>query len=93
MLLPDKKLIETEQLIGKWLTRKAGKKCELLSLIGKLAHAVKIVVPGRIFSRCMIDLAHKNKQLDHWVHLNEDFKLDLVWWHCFIDSWNGLGMM
>ena len=79
MCLPDEKLVEIRQLIGKWLTRKAGKKRELLSLIGKLAHAAKIIVPGCIFLRRMINLAHKAKQLDHWVHLN--------------DSWNGLGMM
>ena len=41
----------------------------------------------------MIDVAHKAKQLDHWVHLTAEFKSDLAWWHCFIDCWNGLGMM
>lgn len=71
----------------------SGKKCNILSLIGKLAHAAKIIIPGRIFLRRMIDVAHKAKQLDHWVYLTADFKSDLAWWHCFIDHWNGLGMM
>jgi hypothetical protein len=27
--------------------------------------------PGQIFLRMMIDQAHRGKQLDHWVHLNQ----------------------
>ena len=41
----------------------------------------------------MIDVVHKAKQLDHWVHLAAEFKSDLAWWHCFVEYWNGLGMM
>ena len=93
MRLPKEKLEELKKLILKWLARKAGKKRDLLSLIGKLAHAAKIITPGCIFLRCMIDVAHKAKPLDHWVHLTAEFKSDLAWWHCFIDCWNGLGMM
>ena len=48
---------------------------------------------GRIFLRRMLDTTHKAKRLNHWVHLTEDFRSDLAWWHCFIESWNGLGMM
>lgn len=67
---------------------------EILSLIGKLAHAAKIIiVPGRIFLKCMIEMAMKVKKLDHWVHLSSNFRSDLAWWHCFIESWNGLSMM
>ena len=93
MRLPEDKLKELKSLITKWLSRKSGKKRELLSLIGKLSHAAKIITPGRIFLRRMIDVAHGVKHLDHWVHLNQDFKSDLAWWQTFIDSWNGLGMM
>ena len=93
MRLSEQRMEELKKLIDKWLAKKAGRKRDLLSLIGKLAHAAKIIVPGRIFLRRMIDVAHKAKQLDHWVHLSADFKSDLAWWHCFMDCWNGLGMM
>ena len=93
MRLPAAKLKELKELIIKWRARKAGKKRDVLSLIGKLAHAAKIIVPGRIFLRRMIDAAHKTKQLDHWVHLTAEFMSDLAWWHCFLDYWNGRGMM
>ena len=85
--LPEEKLLELKSLIAMWRKRKAGKKRELLSLIGKLSHAAKIIKPGRIFLRRMLDTTHKAKRLDHWVHLTEDFRSDLAWWHCFIDSW------
>ena len=80
-------------LITKWLLRKSGKKRELLSLIGKLSHAAKIIVPGCIFLRGMINVAHRVKHINHWIHLNQKFKSDLAWWQTFIDTWNGLGMM
>ena len=32
------------------------------------------------------------KHMDHWVHLNQDFKSDIAWWQTFI-TWNGRGMM
>lgn len=93
MRLPEEKMQELKALISTWLSRQAGKKRELLSLIGKLSHAAKIIVPGRIFLRRMLDTTHKAKHLDHWVHLGHEFKSDLAWWHCFIEVWNGRGMM
>jgi hypothetical protein len=93
MRLPEGKLQELKRLIASWMPRKSGEKRELLSLIGKLSHATKIIVPGRIFLRRMIDGAHRVKHLDHWVHLIQEFKSDLAWWQTFITSWNGRGMM
>ena len=93
MRLPDGKLEELRHLLATWSSKRAGKKRELLSLIGKLSHAAKIVVPGRIFLRRMIDTANRAKQLDHWVHLTADFRSDLAWWCCFLDTWNGKSMM
>ena len=91
MRLPEEKLRELKLLIVKWLSRKSGKKRKLLSLIGKLSHAAKIIALGRIsFLR---SVAHRVKHLDYWVHLNHEFKSDLAWWDTFIDTWNGLGMM
>ena len=88
MRLPQEKLKELKLLINKWTSREAGKKYELLSLIGKLSHAAKIITPGRIFLRQMINVVHLVKHLDHWVHLNQEFKSDLAWWQTSIDTWN-----
>ena len=60
MCLPEGRLEELKQLTAKWMARKAGKKSDILLLIGKLAHAAKI-----IFLKRMINVTHKAKQLDH----------------------------
>ena len=27
------------------------------------------------------------------IHLNAAFRSDIRWWHLFLDTWNGIGMM
>lgn len=73
--------------------RQASTKRQLLSLIGKLAHAAKIVKPGRTFLHRMLDVAHSVKDINHHVKLKSDFKSDLAWLECFLEHWNGLSMM
>jgi hypothetical protein len=91
--LPAEKLTELKSIIGQWKYRHASTKRQLLSLIGKLAHAAKIVKPGRTFLRRMLDVAHGVKDLNHYVKLKSDFKSDLAWWEYFLEQWNGLSMM
>ena len=62
-------------------------------MIGKLADAAKVVRPGRIFLRRMIETAKKAKQLDHWIRLREEFHSDLAWWISFLEVWNGASFM
>ena len=59
------------------------KKCtqkELLSLIGQLAFASKIIRPGRIFLCRLISTAHSVKRLHHFIYLNKDARKDIKWW-------------
>ena len=93
MRLPDEKLARLKELIHKWLTRHAAKKRELLSLIGQFVQACKVVIPGRIFLRRMLDLAASRHDLDHWIRLNEGFRSDLIWWDMFMESWNGVSLL
>ena len=79
--------------VANWHLRKAATKRQLLSLIGCLAHATKVVILGRIFLRRMIDLSAKAKQLHHWVDLNQEFRSDLLWWKLFLSKWNGTSML
>ena len=69
MRLPETKLLELKLLITSWAQKRTVRKRALLSLIGKLSHAAKIVIPGRTFLRRMIDTACKARHLDHWIHL------------------------
>ena len=72
------------------------KKCctkrELLSLIGQLQHACRVVPPGRSFLR-MITLSTTAKDLHHHIRLNAGFRSDLQWWSAFLADWNGRHML
>ena len=91
--LPPAKLQALKQMIIKWSTRKACRKRELLSLIGYLSHACKVVPPGRPFLRRLIELSTKAKLLHHHLRLNIQVRCDLQWWSMFLQSWNGISMM
>ena len=41
----------------------------------------------------MIGLSKVAKELHHRGRLNKGFKSDLLWWACFLPSWNGISMM
>ena len=93
MRLPPRKLDRLKELTKQWLEKKAATKRAMLSLIGELAHASKVVVPGRTFLRRMLDTAHSRPHLDHWIRLDKEFRSDLTWWHTFLDRWNGVSLL
>ena len=64
-------------------------KRSLLSLIGKLSFATKVIPAGRIFLRRLLDLAHSVPDLDTTLLLTQDVVLDINWWLLFARSWNG----
>ena len=91
--LPQVKLDRMTALLGEWRGRKAGRKRELLSLKGVLAHACKAVRAGRSFLRRLIDLSTSVRCLDRFVGLNAAARSDIEWWFQFSASWNGMAMM
>ena len=93
MRLPKDKLDRLRETFKQWSGCKGCSKQELLSLIGQLSHACKVVRPGRIFPSQMIKLSTLPKQLHHHVHLNHSFRCDLEWWHRFLESWNGISLL
>ncbi len=64
-------------MIVSWQKRKACSKRDLLSLIGHLQHACKVVKPGRTFLRRMIDLSTTAAKLHRHIRLNLGFRSDL----------------
>ena len=80
-------------MVSLWLNKKVTSKRDLLSLIGHLTYASKVVPQGRPFVCRMIDLAATHKLLDHPIRLNQDFRSDLLWWHLFLDTWNGVSCL
>ena len=87
--LPTDKLTELRQLLQTWSNRKKCTKRELLSLIGSLSFACKVVKPGRIFLLRLIDIASTVSSLNHHIYLNSESRKDIDWWVQFFPYWNG----
>ena len=64
------------------------KSCLLfLSLIGSLSFAAKVVKPGSLFLRRLIDLSNTVTSLHHHVYLNTEGHAD-IWWWVDLPTWN-----
>ena len=68
-------------------------KRDLLSLIGKLSFACKVVPAGRIFLRRLIDLSTTVEKLHHHLPLSKEAKLDLRWWLELLPQWSGRSLI
>lgn len=91
--LPRSKLLELKELLATWQSRRTCRKKELESLVGKLAHACKVVRPGKTFLRRMFEVVSGVHQPHHHVRLNAEFRSDLTWWATFLESWNGVSLL
>jgi hypothetical protein len=83
--LPEEKLKRVQSLVKDWLYKKYATKRQILSLVGLLQHAAKLVRPGRTFVSRMYATAAKVKELDFFTRLNGGFRSDLFWWHFFLE--------
>ena len=98
--LPAEKLQNLQQILLSWMQssrpsapKSTGTKRELLSLIGLLHHASKVVQPGRAFIRNLINASTTVSSLDHHVSLRADPRADVAWWNTFLSVWNGVSLM
>ena len=87
--LPDDKLHELISELQSWSTCNKCLKRELLSLIGKLNFACRIIPTGRIFLHRLIDLSTSARLPHHHVTMNREARRDIAWWLRFLPSWNG----
>ena len=93
MRFPTDKLECLQQLLSDWKGQKAGKKRDLLSLIGYLQHASKAVRQGCSFLRRLITLSTSVNNLDNYVRLNVSACSDIHWWYVFAERQNGTSML
>ena len=91
--LPKEKLTRLQSTVAEWMGKRKATKREILSLIGQLQHAAKVVRAGRTFVARMYSLASKLKELHFYTRLNASFQSDLCWWHSFLSSWNGFSLL
>ncbi|XP_078583889.1 uncharacterized protein LOC144866402 [Branchiostoma floridae x Branchiostoma japonicum] len=69
--------------------RKRISKRELLSLLGKLNWAARVVRGGRTFMRRLIDLSKTLRRPHHYARLSGEARADLDWWTNFMAKFNG----
>ena len=91
--LPEEKLQRVKQAVEQWFERKAARQRELELLLGLLQHAAKVVSPGRRFVRRIIQALTGVRHRDHYVRLGSEIRSDLLWWHRFLNKWNGVGIL
>ena len=89
LLLPQDKLSALQADLKRWLVRQSCTKRQLLSLIGTMSFATKVIPAGRIFLRRLINLSTKAKALHHFLHIPCEAKADMRWWLEFLPTWNG----
>ena len=76
-----------------WNCRRTCTKRQLKSLIGKLGHICKVVRPGRMFSRRLIDLSTTVERMHHHITLNSEARADIQWWINFLPQWTATSMI
>jgi hypothetical protein len=88
--LPSDKFVALLQILATWAGKTSCAKRDLLSLIGRLSFAAKVVKPGRLFLRRLISASTTVTQLHHHIHLSPATREDILWWLTFLPSWNGI---
>ena len=61
LALPVEQITELKHLLLMWLGKKRCKRRNLLSLLGRLNWACRVIMGGRTFVRCLIDLSKSVK--------------------------------
>ena len=88
--LPQDKLVRICEMLVNFKTKKSCTKKELLSLLGHLNFACRVIHPGRSFISYLISLSCSVKELHHHIKLTEACRLDLNMWLKFLSQWNGI---
>ena len=91
--LPDEKLQRLKAGLTNCIQRDALFKKELENLVGLLQFTTKVVRPGCCFLRCLYSMQNIGSKPNHHVHLNRPAMADIMWWHLFISTWNGISML
>ena len=91
--IPHEKLSEATANLHKWNDRRTCTKRQLKSIIGKLSHIGKVVRPGRMFTRRLIDLSTTVERMHHHITLNTEAKADILWWINFLPQWTASSMI
>ena len=87
--LPREKVLRIQNIIQSYTSRKSCTKRELLSLLGHLNFACRVILPGRSFISHLIKLSTTVDKLHHHVQI-KNCRSDLAMWSKFLLNWNGV---
>ena len=87
--LPSDKLEKCKYLIQEFLRVNKITLVKLQSLIGLLNFTCAVIIPGRAFLRCIIDLTLRVSKPFHHIRVTQEVKKDLHIWLHFLLSYNG----
>ena len=88
--LPLEKLERIREIMQHFLDAVSISKQELLSLLGHLNFAMRIIPQGRSFIARLLDLSKSVVNLFDIVHLDEGSRSDLRFWSTLCNEWNGI---
>lgn len=88
--LPSEKLARILVMIESLLHRRKCTKRELLSVLGHMSFASRVVIPGRSFVHYLFHLSTVVRSLNSHVTLNRDARLELSLWFHHLQQWNGV---
>ena len=90
--LPEDKLRRLYCLVEEFLGKSQCTQQELMSLLGQLGFAVRVVPPGRTFMFRLFRAAYSVQRLHHRVYLKKEAKADPAMWAVFLREWNGVSL-
>ncbi|CAF1435879.1 unnamed protein product, partial [Didymodactylos carnosus] len=87
--LAEEKRLRILATTEKYMVKKRCSKREMLSVIGYLSHASRVIPLGRSFISYLIALAYSVGPLHFTVPISKDCRLDLEMWSEFLRNWEG----
>ena len=88
--LPLDKLSRIREIASSFSAAESISKRQLLSLLGHLNFAMRIIPQGRSFISRLLDLASSVPNLHDPVSLDEGCRADLGFWAHLLQEWNGI---
>ena len=88
--LPQDKVQRLIKMLHKYSKKTSCTKLAILSLLGHMSFASKVIVPGRSFLSYLLQLTKGVNNNHDIVYLNDDCKQDMKMWKKFLQHWNGV---
>jgi len=76
-------------MIKTLLNRRKCRKRELLSVLGHMSFASRVVIPGRTFVHYLFNLTTHVRSLESHITINRQAQLELTMWYRHLSEWNG----